>query len=149
MPPTLRRRFPDTYRAYATNAASLRHALDDYCAASSQLVSDAKSSIFFSPCTPMETRAKICTSLNIMAEIMSDKYFGLRPIVGVDRMDCFQHLIDRVLSRIRGWKKKLLSIKGKEILLKAVVQAIPSYAMSIFKLPKQVCNGIPSTMSQY
>ena len=43
-------------RADAANATSLRRALDDYCMASGQLVSEVKSSIFFSPCTPVETR---------------------------------------------------------------------------------------------
>lgn len=33
-------------RADATNATSLRRALDDYCAASGQMVSEVKSSIF-------------------------------------------------------------------------------------------------------
>jgi hypothetical protein len=34
-------------------------------------------------------------------------------------------------------------------LLKAVIQAIPSYAMLVFKLPKQICNAITTAMSQY
>ena len=136
-------------RADAANANSLRRALDNYCAASGQLVSEAKSSIFFSPCTPVETQVKVCTALNIMAEAITDKYLGLPPIVGIDRSDCFQHLIDRVLCRIRGWKEKLLSVGGREVLLKAVIQAIPSYAMSVFKLPKQVCNSITTAMSKY
>ena len=112
-------------------------------------MSEAKSTIFFSPCTPVETRVEVCTTLNIMAEAITDKYLGLPPIVGVDRSDCFQHLIDRVLSRIRGWKEKLLSYGGREVLLKSIIQAIPSYAMSVFKLPKQICSAITSAMSKY
>jgi hypothetical protein len=43
----------------------------------------------------------------------------------------------------------MLSLGGKEVLLKAVCQAIPSYAMSVFKLPKQIINGIINAMSRY
>jgi hypothetical protein len=76
-------------RADSRNASSLRHALDRYCQASGQLVSDAKSSIFFSPCTSVEVKEEICTTLNILTEAITDKYLGLPPIVGVDRTDCF------------------------------------------------------------
>jgi hypothetical protein len=62
----------------------------------------------------------------------------LPPIIGVDKIDCFMHLIDRICNRLKGFKEKLLSYGGNEVLLKASAQAIPAYAMSVFKLPKQV-----------
>jgi hypothetical protein len=42
-----------------------------------------------------------------------------------------------------------LSSGGKEVLLKLIAQAIPSYAMSVFKISKQTCKGITDAMSQY
>lgn len=44
--------------------------------------------------------------------------------------------IEKVLARMEGWKGSLLNPAGKEILIKAIIQAIPSYIMSIVKLPK-------------
>ena len=70
--------------------------------------------------------------LFISTEALSDKYLGLPAIVGADRSDCFEDFIERIIMRINGWKEKLLSVGGKEILLKAVAQAIPVYAMSVF-----------------
>lgn len=55
------------------NATSLRQVLDDYCANSGQLVSRAKSSIFFSPNTDVLTREAICLELDIMTEAIYDK----------------------------------------------------------------------------
>jgi hypothetical protein len=87
--------------------------------------------------------------MNIMTEAITDKYLGLPSIVGLDRTYTFQYLVDRVCSILNGWKEKKLSFGGKETLLKAVAQAMPCYAMSVFKLPKQVCQGIITAMSQY
>jgi len=41
-----------------------------------------------------------------------------------------------VCQRIQGWKEKMLSKAGKEILIKAVAQAIPIFAMGYFDLTK-------------
>ena len=71
----------------------------------------------------MEDRAEVCTALNIVTESLNDKYLGLPAMIGIDRTDCFRHLIDRVRGKIKGWKEKLLSMGGKEVLIKSVAQA--------------------------
>ena len=122
-------------KANLESEETLKSVLDSYCAASGQMVSVDKSSIFFSPNTGVDTREQMCTILNIMTEALNDKYLGLPANVGLDKTDCFQYLIDRIVQRISGWKEKLLSAGGNEILLETVVQAIPIYAMSVIKIP--------------
>jgi hypothetical protein len=136
-------------QADIANARALRQVLDEYYSSSRQLVSEAKSSIFFSPFTVVETCEVICLELNISTEAITDKYLGLPTQVGVDISDCFAHLIDRICQRLMGYKEKLLSYGGKEVFLTAVCQAIAVYAMSVFKLPKQVIKGITDAMTCY
>jgi hypothetical protein len=94
-------------------------------------------------------RAEVCQALHIDTEAISDKYLGLPPIVGADRSDRFLHFVERIILRINGWKEKLLSIGGKEILLKAIAQAIPVYAMSVFQIPKGVCKRMMDAISRF
>jgi hypothetical protein len=132
-------------KADMNNATSLQRVLDTYCANSGQMVSLSKSSIFFSPNTNALLRAEICEELHINTEAISDKYLGLPALVGADQRDHFEHFIER----INGWKEKMLSIGGKEILLKAVSQAIPVYAMSVFLIPKGVCKCMMDVISKF
>jgi hypothetical protein len=50
---------------------------------------------------------------------------------------------------MNNWKTKFLSQAGKEILLKAVVQAIPTYSMSVFQLPISLCKDINGMMQKF
>jgi hypothetical protein len=131
------------------NALKLKEILDRYCVSSGQKISEAKSSLYFSPNTVVEERVEVCQILNIMMESLSDRFLGLPTLIGIDKSECLRHLVDRVIARIYGWKEKLLSLGGKEILIKAIAQAIPVFAMMVFKIPKNICKGISDTISQF
>lgn len=56
----------------------------------------------------------------------------------------FQSIVDRVWKRVKGWKERYLSRAGREVLLKSIAQAIPTYAMQCFKLPEGILKKINS-----
>jgi hypothetical protein len=74
---------------------------------------------------------------------------GLPALVGRSWIREFQSLKERVRRRLTDWKTKLLLQAGREILLKAVVHAIPTYRMSIFLLPKELCKEINKLMQNF
>lgn len=53
------------------------------------------------------------------------------------------------LGNIKGWKIKLLSKAAKEILIKAVLQAVPTYAMACFDLTKSLCDSISQMVCKF
>ena len=88
-------------------------------------------------------------ALDISVEARNEKYLGLPVYMGKSKEKTFNYLKDRVWKRIQGWKEKLLSKAGKEVLIKSVAQAIPSYAMSCFDLTKTLCDAISSMIYRF
>ena len=50
---------------------------------------------------------------------------------------------------MQGWKEKLLSQAGKEVMIKAMVQSIPTYSMSVFKIPVGLCKDIEAMIRRF
>ena len=71
-----------------------------------------------------------------------EKYLGLLAFVGREKKRSFIYLKERVWKKLQGWKKKLLSIADREVLIKSIIQAILTYAMNCFKLPKELIKEI-------
>jgi len=65
------------------------------------------------------------------------------------KKEMFAWMLARVNMKLEGWKEKLLSKAGKEILIKAVVQALPQYAISIFKIPISICKAIEQRIATF
>ena len=78
-----------------------------------------------------------------------DKYFGLPSIVGRSKREIFNSIRQRVRGMMQGWQEKLLSKVSIEIFIKAVMQAVPTYAMPWFKLPKFMCTELSSMMINF
>jgi hypothetical protein len=108
--------------------------LEIYEEASGQRLNNDKIAIFFSRNMDENSRTRILQILGVPALLRYDKYLSLPALVGRSRVREFQNLTDRVGNRVSNWKTKFLSQVRKEILFKAVVQAIPTYNMSIFLL---------------
>ena len=97
----------------------------------------------------MIRKQEVMQELRITKETMNERYLGLPVHVGRSRSLVFAYLKDRIWKRIQGWKEKLLSRAGKEVLIKAVAQAIPTFAMGCFDLTKNMCDQINTMICKY
>lgn len=50
---------------------------------------------------------------------------------------------------MQGWKGNLLNQEGKETLIKVVIQAIPTYVMSVVQLPKTLCASLSAAVARF
>lgn len=110
--------------------------------ASGKHINKEKTTLFFNKSVPMEVKNSIKNFLGVSEIKEYEKYLGLLAVVGRSRSASLNFIKERVWGKIEGWKEKLLSQASKEILLKAVVQAIPIFAMSCFCLPVGLCKEI-------
>ncbi|KAK4390204.1 putative mitochondrial protein [Sesamum angolense] len=99
------------------------------------------------------TREEVCQSLaaelTIRRENKLELYLGLPTRVARSKRDLFATIRDRIWQKITGWNDKLLSQAGKEILIKAVLQAVPSYAMGCFRLPASLSKELQGMISRF
>lgn len=120
-----------------------------YEVASGQFINLEKSAITFSAKTPAATKHRVREHLHILNEGGMGKYLGLPENFGRKKRDIFASQIDRVRQRALSWSTRFLSGAGKLILLKAVLTAIPTYAMSCFKLPMSLCKQLQSILTRF
>ena len=136
-------------KAAVEDCMHLKKVFDCYAMASGQIFNYEKSSMFFSGKIPEEQRETIKNIFKLNVVSRHEKYLGLPSMVGKKRTSFFNDVKLKVLSKISNWQHKLFSSEGNEIIIKAVAQAVPAYAMSVFKIPLGLCNDIQRAMARF
>ena len=116
------------------NCLVVRDVLDSFCSLLGQKVSTAKSRVFFSPNVSTETKADLCKILEFRSTPTLGKYLGF-PIKHLGMSQDFGFIIERIQSRLAGWKANLLSFVGRLVLTQSVITIVPNYAMQCVALP--------------
>ena len=136
-------------RSNLAECEKIKELLAVYEAASGQMVNKDKTTLFFSKNTGEESQEVIKQSLGIPAIQHYEKYLGLHSFMGKNKKACFTLVKERIWARMRGWKEKLLSQVSKEVMIKAVIQSIPAYSVSVFRLPTSLCKDIEAMIWKF
>jgi hypothetical protein len=80
---------------------------------------------------------------------LSEKYLEMPTDVGKSKNGAFEYLKDTIWKWIQGWLEQLLSVGGKEVLIKAIAQVVPTFSMSCFKLPRGLCQHIKLLLRKF
>jgi hypothetical protein len=63
-------------------------------------------------------------------------YLGL-PLHYKKLPSSFMHeMTQKIANQLPGWKRSLMAYRGRELLIKFVLTALPTYFLSVFKMPK-------------
>ena len=120
-----------------------------YGAASSQAINRGKTTLFFSKNTRADVKLDIQAMMRVQIMMDCEQYLGLPMVTGKSQVNTFKGVREKIAKRVMRWRGKFISKVGQEILIKTVVQAIPTYTMSIFKIPMNLCNDINCFLAKY
>ncbi|CAL5418073.1 unnamed protein product [Camellia sinensis] len=137
------------FKAEHSEGLHILEILRIYSEAFGQILNFAKSGALFSANTSVSARQALCLLLGVSEANPKAKYLGLPASWGKSKTEAYSFLLEKALLKLQGWKSNLLSPAGRETLIKAVVQAIPSYAMACFELPQAFCSKLNSFIRNF
>ena len=89
----------------------------------------------------MPQQTKIANILGCSIGSFPSTYIGLP--LGLSTPNSFwEDIIKNYSKKLVGWKGNLLSQASKVTLLKACLQSIPTYALSLFKIPAKYVDSL-------
>ena len=94
-------------------------------------------------------RDQIKTTLGVSATTHIESYLDVPSFVVRAKKQSFSYIRERIWHKIQGWKEKLLSQGDREILIKAVLRAMPTYTMGCLMLPKSLCKDIEALIRKF
>lgn len=107
----------------------IRTVLERFCIASGQKVNLEKSKIFFSSNVSHDLGKLISDESGIQSTQELGKYLGMPILQKRINKETFGDVLEKVSSRLSGWKGRMLSFAGRLTLTKAVLSSILVHSM--------------------
>ncbi|KAA3486702.1 reverse transcriptase [Gossypium australe] len=97
----------------------------------------------------VKVKEDITRVLGVRVASSPKKYLGLPMMVGRRKPWAFANFKDRFRKRVDGWSLRYLSMGGKEVFIKSILQAMPLYEMQCFLFPKKLCSQLENIMNRF
>ncbi|CAN1193130.1 LINE-1 retrotransposable element ORF2 protein [Linum perenne] len=112
-------------------------------------VNPSKSEIFYSASVPASLRNDMMSLTGFNIGVLPVKYLGIPLISGKLKSEDCKILVDKITARVSSWKAKSSSYAGKLQLVNSVINAMCSYWLNIFLLPKNVIKNVEQICSRF
>lgn len=113
---------------------ALKALVDSYASQSGQVINTAKSTIFSGSITQGRINL-IVNILNFQIGSLPFNYLGIPLFKGKPKVSWLQPIADKIHAKLSAWKASLLSMAGRVQLVKAVIQSMLLYSITIYSWP--------------
>lgn len=94
-------------------------------------------------------KARVLRSLGIPHAFFPSKYLGVPLFIGSPKAHYFEILKESFRQRLSGWKKNLISLAGRVILVKHVLQSLSIHILLVLPIPSSICNFLEKWMKNF
>jgi hypothetical protein len=122
--------------------------LSDFSEASGTTFNLAKSKLFFFN-TPVEIQHHLSQILNTHVCTLPSHYLGLPLSDSTTRNISWDSLLLSITNRLSNWTFRSLNLPARIVLLKSVLQAIPTYLFSALASPQSVIKKIQNPQRKF
>jgi hypothetical protein len=135
--------------AFVTEATCIHNYFEKYSRWTGQSINGEKSSIQFSKNTGAITIQRILNILPFSHTSSKSIYLGLPILYANSKVKAFNDIVEKVQGKIEEWRAKSLSQAFRIVLIKSVATSIPTYAMSSFLLPRDICDKLDKLFKDF
>jgi hypothetical protein len=114
-----------------------------------QLINPSKCSMVFGSLCSVEHHEKVVSILNVPHTVAEEKYLGFPTPDSRMGKGKFKTTKERLVKRFSNWAERHMSAGAKEVPIKLIAQAIPTYAMGIFKLLAGTCEEMTQLIRRF
>ncbi|XP_059638642.1 uncharacterized protein LOC132280905 [Cornus florida] len=122
-------------QAEIDEASNLIGVLNHYSLLSGQRINFSKSGVFFSPNTDRYKRSQIRSILQVRDSGWANRYLGLRSMLQRSKTESFKFLLDKMEAKFKVIKGDFHSRAGREVMIKSVLAALPTFSLQSFRIP--------------
>jgi hypothetical protein len=116
------------------------HILVIFAEASGLIINLGKTEFYLIQCG--RTDLSFLTSRNLAISAFPYKYLGLPLHYKKPSRAMLQHIIQKIGNRLSDWKRNLFTYPGREVLVKIVLTAMPTFFLTVFKMRKWAISRI-------
>jgi hypothetical protein len=123
----------------ADQATVVNNALRQYERCTDQLINPSKCSMMMGANCAQKDKNSVMQIFRVSNVTVEEKHLGLPTHQGRMCKNKFKPTKERLAKRMSNYAERLMSAGPKEVLIKSVAQATPTYVMGVFKLLATLC----------